>query len=142
MIFDTQFMTYFQVCEIAMKYYDKETYYHAYRVANYVYENNLIPTEYRSVCVQLAIMHDLLEDTEYDGKDLPEDFKKALDILTKPKEMSYDDYCKNIKNTNREIYKEWAYWVKLADIKDHLSLTDTLTNKLKEKYLSGLRYLL
>lgn len=46
----------------------------------------------------------------------------------------------NIKE-NYVTYPE-AYWVKLADMKDHLSLTDTLTDKLKEKYLSGMRYLL
>jgi hypothetical protein len=32
--------------------------------------------------------------------------------------------------------------VKLADMKDHLMLKETLTDKLKEKYLTGLAELL
>lgn len=35
-----------------------------------------------------------------------------------------------------------AYWVKIADMKDHLIQTATLTDKLKEKYLRGLAILL
>ena len=87
-------------------------------------------------------MHDLLEDTNYNPKGLPENFTNALKILTKAKEVSYDDYCKSIKSVCHINYRKCAYWVKLADMKDHLSLIDTLTDRLKEKYLSGLRYLL
>lgn len=44
----------------------------------------------------------------------------------------------------KEEYKNYpeAYWVKLADMKDHLAQTDTLTDKLKDKYLTALPYLL
>ena len=35
-----------------------------------------------------------------------------------------------------------VYWVKIADMRDHLEQTDTLTDKLKEKYLAALPYLL
>lgn len=41
--------------------------------------------------------------------------------------------------------EEWCqavYWVKIADMKDHLSQKETLTERLKEKYLEGLVILL
>ena len=127
---------------IAKQYYPQDKLEHALRVATYVAENEMISWDYADECVALAIMHDLLEDTNYKPMGLPENFIKALKILTKAKDVSYDDYCKSIKDTCHTNYRMCAYWVKLADMKDHLSLTDTLTDRLKEKYLSGLRYLL
>lgn len=50
------------------------------------------------------------------------------------------DYIKNLNNKSDE-YPE-AYWVKLADMKNHLAQTATLTYKLKGKYLEALSYLL
>ena len=50
------------------------------------------------------------------------------------------EYIKNIKE-NMVLYPE-VYWVKIADMKDHLAQTDTLTDKLKEKYIEALPYLL
>lgn len=128
--------------QLAKKYYSKEGYDHAMRVAGYVAENQCIPYEYKDECLCLAIMHDLVEDTEYKPSGLPPNFACALKLLTKPKEMSYIDYCKRLRNTSGINYHMCAYWVKLADMKDHLSLKETLTDKLKEKYLTGLAELL
>lgn len=128
--------------KLANEYYSKEDYAHALRVAGYVSEMMVIPYAYRDECVCLAIMHDLIEDTEFIPQGLPEYFEKALELLTKPKEMNYIDYCKQLRCTENTNYKMCAYWVKLADMKDHLSQTETLTDKLKEKYLEGLAYLL
>ena len=127
---------------IAKKYYDDDTFNHAMRVAGYISENDTMPIAYKDECIALAIMHDLLEDTRYDGNGLPDNFKLALKSLTKPISISYECYCNRLRDTKNTSWKICAYWVKLADIKDHLNLTDTLTDKLKEKYLSGLRYLL
>ena len=128
---------------IAKKFYSKEGYDHAMRVAGYVAENMSIPYEYRDECVCLAIMHDLIEDTEYETHSyLPENFRKALLLLTKPEGMSYVDYCKKLRCTDSTHYSLCAYWVKLADMKDHLCLKETLTDRLKEKYLAGLAELL
>ena len=126
----------------AKEYYDDSTYDHVVRVAGYVAENEMIPSEYRDECVALAFMHDLLEDTEYKTCMLPEYFEKALILLTKNSEQSYEDYCKEIRKTDYTNWRMCAYWVKLADIKDHLNQVDTLTDYLKKRYLSGLRYLL
>lgn len=127
--------------KVAKKFYSKETYAHALRVANYVAENDLIPDDQMDDCIALAIMHDLLEDTEYQiNSALGTYFNKCLKLITKSKEESYIDYIKSIRE-HAETYK-LTYWVKLADMKDHLMETETLTDKLKEKYLAAMPYLL
>ena len=128
--------------KIAKEHYDEDTYNHALRVMQYVAENDMIPYEYKDDCVALAIMHDLVEDTKYTGSGLPENFYKALNLLTKPKEKDYIDYIKDIRNTGYTNWRMCAYWVKLADMKDHLSQRETLSERRKEKYLEALAYLL
>jgi hypothetical protein len=140
---DREAMKVSDAMKIAKEFYSKEGYDHAMRVAGYVAENMSIPHSYRDECVCLAIMHDLIEDTEYKGYSyLPGNFKKALLLLTKPKDMSYVDYCKKLRCIDNTNYAMCAYWVKLADMKDHLTLKETLTDNLKVKYLEGLAELL
>ena len=127
---------------IAKKYYPKDKYEHAMRVMQIVADNEIIPQEYQHDCLVLAIMHDLVEDTEYKPTLLPENLRDALKLLTKPKEMDYIEYIKNIRDTGYTNWRMCAWWVKLADMKDHLAQTETLTDKLKEKYLTALPYLL
>jgi len=125
---------------MAKEYYDEATYGHAARVAQYVSENNMIPEDRLEDCIALAWMHDLLEDTDYNANGLPNHMYDCLQILTKPESEDYISYIKKIKKQANN-YRE-AYWVKLADMKDHLLQTETLTEKLKEKYLMALPYLL
>lgn len=128
---------------IAKEYYTKEGYDHALRVAGYVAENLMIPADKMDTCIALAIMHDLLEDSSYDysgeGK-LTIYFINCLDFLTKKKDESYTEYIDKIRKNSKE-YPE-AYWVKLADMKDHLTQKETLTDKLRDKYLAALPELL
>lgn len=94
-------------------------------------------------CIALAVMHDLIEDTDYHGESLGnrfEYFNECLRLITKPKNIDYITYVKRIRECSDT--KPEVYWVKMADIKDHLSQTETLTEKLKEKYLNALPYLL
>ena len=125
---------------MAKKYYEPKTYDHALRVAQYVAENPMIPYEKMDDCIALAIMHDLKEDTEWNGGGLDEYFSECLNLITKPKEMNYIDYVKKIHDYSDT--KPEVYWVKMADMKDHLAQRETLTDKLKEKYLTALPYLL
>lgn len=131
----------------AKHYHDDKTFLHVLRVMGYISEMYIIPEEKREECMALALMHDLLEDTDFYIGDIPNSeirFKKALQLLTRNKAISYSEYCKNIK-LNFGCYDgagELAYWVKLADIKDHLSQKETLTDELKEKYIEGLTKLL
>ncbi len=127
---------------IAKQYYPKDKYDHAMRVMQIVADNEMIPHEYQHDCLVLAIMHDLVEDTEYKPTLLPENLRDALKLLTKPKEMDYIEYIKKIRNTGYTNWRMCAWWVKLADMKDHLAQTETLTEKLRDKYLAALPYLL
>lgn len=128
--------------KVVREYYDDATYQHAMRVAAYVTNDNLIPDDKKDNCVVLAIMHDLLEDTKFNISTFSINYylKDCLQILTKDTEIAYEEYIRNIKD--KYTYRPEAYWVKLADIKDHLCQTETLTEKLKEKYLSVIPYLL
>ena len=138
--------------EIARKYYDESTFAHASRVAGFVEDNPFIPIIYKTDCICLAWMHDLLEDTSYknEPKFVVEKgflnelvFDEALYLLTKPKDMDYISYIKRFKDEQYSAYaRQYAWWVKIADMKDHLSRTETLTDRLKEKYLEALPYLL
>lgn len=119
-----------------------ETLSHAYRVMGYVTMNVMIPKDKADDCIALAIMHDLIEDTEYhmDETKLDPHFCECLTLLTKPKFQVYVEYIKNIRK--HAASHEEAYWVKIADMKDHLSQRDTLTEKLRDKYVNALPYLL
>lgn len=133
--------------KVAREFYDDEKYYHAMRVAAYVVSDNIIPHGNVETCVALAIMHDLQEDTEFDYNN-NYDFatynsyiNTCLNLLTRDKEnQSYEDYLKDIRDKYNS-YPE-VYWVKKADIKDHLVQKETLTDELKEKYLKALPCLL
>jgi len=88
----------------------------------------------------VAWLHDVLEDTDFPNI-FPGDISKAVRLLTHNKEAeSYDAYLVKIKRMmiNSSYEGFLAYHVKMADIKDHLKQKETLTPKLKEKYLSGL----
>lgn len=128
---------------MAKQYYEPKTYEHALRVAGYVAENPMIPDDKMDNCVALAIMHDLIEDTKYSGGGFGAEysyFEECLNLLTRPKDMDYLKYIKKIRDFSN--IRAEAYWVKMADMKDHLSQTETLTDNLKEKYLKALPYLL
>lgn len=131
-----------QALVLSKKYYDADTYAHVLRVMQYVADNDMIPTEYREECVSLAIMHDLLEDTKFETFGLPSNFTKALELISMQKNMTYMDYIRNIKENTDSTWGKCTWWVKIADMKDHLSLTDTLTEQRKKKYLEALAYLL
>lgn len=134
--------------KVARNFYDEKTYYHVMRVAGYVLNDNLIPEDKMDKCVALAIMHDLLEDNTFDYEQNFEkefnffngSFKQCLGLLTKDKDKTYNEYLQKIKD-NYTFYPE-AYWVKLSDIRVHLDQTETLTDKLKQKYYDALPILL
>lgn len=138
-------MTLSKAMRIAKDFYDEDTYEHALRVAKYVSSMPIALRSEKDECVVLAILHDIIEDTTFSIdliEDKDEDFKKALMLLTKDRLTPYVEYCKKIKEESYTYPGVLAYWVKLADMKDHLSLKETLTDRLKEKYLAGLAELL
>lgn len=106
---------------MARQYYKPKTYDHALRVATYVSNNPIIPEEKVDDCIALAIMHDLFEDTEYNPNTIGNNrhFEDCLCLLTKDKDMDYIEYIKKIRDNYKTMPE--AYWVKMADMKDHLT---------------------
>jgi (p)ppGpp synthase/HD superfamily hydrolase len=89
------------------------------------------------VCV--AYLHDIFEDTKVTYSDLekegiPENILKAVEILTKSKDIIYDEYLHSIK------CNELARQVKIADMISNLS--DHPTEKQIRKYAKGLLFLI
>lgn len=135
---------------LCQNYYDARTFAHVRRVAQLVEEDPRVMRlgpDFRDFCIALAYCHDLYEDTDIDPDEFNEELDEGISILTHYKEHeSYVDYCKRISHRDNEYFMtevEYAAWlVKLNDMKDHLMLKDTLTDKLKAKYLEGMAYLL
>ncbi len=127
---------------LARQYYDPETFAHALRVADYVREQPLIDDAMRDDCIALALMHDLWEDTDCPRGILADraHLRACLLLLTRSGGIPYMTYIRNIRAHAADMPE--ACWVKLADMKDHLALTETLTDRLKEKYLQALPCLL
>lgn len=115
-----------------MNRYPKYVYYHAIRVAKLVSEYNN-STDYELV----ALLHDIIEDTDTSLDEIPVDIKEDIDILTRRKEETYFDYIETIKKYGTKR----AFIVKLCDLKDHLNQKDTLTVSLKKRYLKALSIL-
>lgn len=132
--------------ELAKRFLDETTYLHSERVASYTEENKMIPHELRERCIALAWLHDLWEDSSCGIEEiLPLDPQKLLVthmsyITHQAQEQNYTEYIQTIKNI-QNLYPE-VWWVKLADMKDHLSQQKTLTPRLKDKYTKALSVLL
>jgi hypothetical protein len=132
------------VCDAAT-FLPSDVYNHSMRVMMYVMSNTDIPEELRDACIVTAIAHDLIEDSIVTFEDLsamPAYIVDALSLLTKDKHVNYIKYIKNIVASRGKSYGDIAYWVKIADMKDHLAQKDTLTDKLRTKYMEALPYLL
>lgn len=70
----------------------------------------------------VALLHDVIEDSSYTLDDLrkngmDEEIIEAVSILTKPKNKSYDEYLKKVKEN------QLAREVKLADLQHNSDLT-------------------
>lgn len=139
--------------------YDHSTFEHAKRVMIYARQNIDVYrflSDYTSIQISCtALMHDIIEDTKTTYDEIKvllsecdelydweiNNLISSLKLLTHDKKhQTYDEYIINISN-NRS-FDVVAYIVKMADMKDHLSLQETLTTKLKNKYLKALAELL
>lgn len=124
------------------KYYSKKKMSHALRVANYAAEKANEKNYNIFTAYMIGLAHDLLEDTDCDQEELCDIIgDEAFDVvltLSKADDVSYEEYIQDILQCN----DEFAFIVKQADLKDHFTLTDTLTDKLKEKYVPILQYFL
>lgn len=139
-------MTIAKADKIAKQYYSNRGYNHAKRVADCL-NINMIPKGLFNSCYIVALLHDLFEDTNITidkVADWSDDlFYTVIKLTHDKKNVSYESYCKDLsRNKDRKDSDLCAWFVKLADMKDHLTQTGTLTDELKEKYLKGMAELL
>ena len=136
------------ILELCRIYYNTETMKHAERVANEAKSLcNLFKFPYANwdnFVYQLGLAHDLYEDTTIkQGAWFDKDFEENLQLLTKEKDVDYNDYIAKIRGMAVSNSKYMpAYIVKLADMHDHFAQVDTLTDKLKNKYAAAIPYLI
>ena len=131
-----------KIFNLSVKYYSKKKINHAIRVAEYAAiraeENRL--DSIRAYMIGLA--HDLLEDTECPEEELiaaiGETNYDSVVLLTKSNDQEYKDYIRKIV----ESKDDYAFIVKQADMKDHMTLSNNLTEKLLNKYVPVLHYFL
>lgn len=131
---------------IASRYLPPKKLAHSMRVARYALEDYdfyqypaIINNEDLFI---VALLHDVVEDTACTFEILKaEGFQDAhinwIKEVTKEDNEEYMDYIKRIS-----LGSTVALIVKRADMKDHLMQTSTLTEKLKEKYLPAIPYIL
>jgi len=133
-----------ELYKLCCENYDKETYRHAMRVVEYA-QNDCRYSFYddydKEIITDLAMTHDLIEDTNVSYNDLKaigisDLFITYLKILTHKKYEPYETYVRNIAE-----FGGIPLLVKCADMKDHLEQKRTLTPHLKEKYFKVLKYL-
>ena len=132
-----------RVMALAEQYYPKKKFNHAMRVAAYAFEAAQHDDRVDiNDAYAVAIAHDLIEDTECPQEVLQEvigyDLFSSVLILTKSDLTSYEDYIKDVVFSGDYT----AILVKRADMKDHMTQTETLTDKLRDKYLPVLHYFL
>ncbi len=141
---------------LATKWYSKSKLAHSMRVANYaIQEAKLLEYDEEDIedIFQVAILHDILEDTECPKNTVSETLHyhsliEALERLTHQEEDTYEEYiiklCDNSNVHDEMQVKSLAYAriIKRADMKDHLMLEETLSDKLRQKYFPIVKYLL
>lgn len=121
-----------------MDRYPEDVRHHCYRVAKLIFDKiialpHLDDTQYLA-WMQVALMHDILEDTDTTPDELPEAIRDDVIILTRQDSETYFEYINRIKNSDSVR----AVTVKIADLYDHLEQKDTLKDSLKDRYLKAL----
>lgn len=131
-----------KIFNLSVKYYSKKKISHATRVAEYAAirakENHLDSIR----AYKIGLAHDLLEDTGCPEEELiaaiGEINYNSVVLLTKSNDQDYEDYIRKII----ESKDNYAFVVKQADMKDHMTFTKSLTEKLLNKYAPVLHYFL
>ena len=118
------------------KYYSKKKFLHALRVAAFALDKAEHDDRVDSKdAFIVGLCHDLIEDTDCPQDKLQEilgtDLFSAVVILTKDDKDDYNKYIYSILDSGDKL----AILVKRADMKDHFMQTETLTEKLRDKYL-------
>lgn len=130
------------IIHVCHERYSSKVWEHALRVASIVQMDTtyaFLSEEQQRFVKALAYAHDLLEDTQVELNVFTDiihneyellDFQTDLVLLTHTGHDSYYDYVSQIVASKRAF----PILIKKADMKDHLSLKETLTERLKRKY--------
>ena len=107
--------------------YPKDVLEHALRVSK-------LASKYGKDYETLGLLHDILEDTDTNIEEIPEDeeFISDLIALTRFANETYFEYIERIKRAGKR-----AITVKLCDIQDHLDNKETLKPSLEKRYLKA-----
>lgn len=126
------------ILALAEKYYKPKTLAHAIRVAGYVSaEAELLKYSVDpELLYMVAIAHDLLEDTKCTEEEIlpllgEYGLMAVRHLIHNKEEYTYEEYISKIM----KLQNSYAILVKRADMKDHLMQMETLSDKLKDKYL-------
>ena len=98
---------------------------HAKRVA-------ALASEYGNDYETVALLHDILEDTETKEDELPEEYREDIVTLTRKDTETYFEYIERVSNGSKR-----AITIKLLDIEDHLNNKDTLKTSLEKRYVKA-----
>jgi HD superfamily phosphodiesterase len=135
-------ITDYDMLKIAIDYYSANQLSHALRVAQYAVEEASFAsdTDKQSLWT-IGLLHDILKNTSCSTAPLAYCSQleiNSIKLLTQEEEDSYEEYIVKIALSNNAFAKA----IKRADIKDHLLHEETLTEELKNKYYSIIKYLL
>lgn len=130
------------IIELCHKNHSFDTLMHVIRTAELA-KNTKIPGVDSDVIYNIALMHDLVEDTNVTFSDICNlcksdahftDIIAALWLLTRHNDKTYSEYIDSIAISNNA----YAIAVKLADLIDHLSQKSTLSQSLESRYFNAL----
>ena len=91
-----------------------------------------LASQYGNDYEMVALLHDILEDTETTIDELPDEYKEDIITLTHKDTETYFEYIERVSKGSKR-----AITVKLLDLEDHLDNKDTLKPSLKKRYLKA-----
>lgn len=103
--------------------YTQETKIHVERVAE-------MASQYGEDYREIALLHDILEDTDTTEDEIPEEYREDVITLTRKDTETYFEYILRVSEGS-----DRAVTVKLLDLKDHLDNKDTLKESLEKRYI-------
>lgn len=85
----------------------------------------------------VALLHDILEDTETTEDELPKEYRADIVTLTRKDTETYFEYIERVSKGSKR-----AITIKLLDIEDHLNNKETLKTSLEKRYLKAKKILM
>ena len=103
---------------------------HAKRVAKLA---SLYGEDYKMV----ALLHDILEDTNTTEDEIPDIYREDIIALTRKATETYFEYIERVSEGSKR-----AIIIKLLDLEDHLKNIETLKPSLEKRYYKAYKMLI